>query len=190
MEKEKVVIMYDSPEAAEQVTLTGWMSKGTDGRFWYKDEHMARWAGCTHTKCECGNITEKSYTHCEQCRAKSARERYFALKFKEFDPTDNHTLAFGDEYFFSEDAIIDYITEHNEDNPDDIITELDLLVCEPMGYSHIDSETIAGEAHEDFEPDSQLEQKIEEFNKYLDTLPAHSWYPGKIRTTYKLTQTS
>ncbi len=188
MKEEKVVIMYDSPEAAEPSTLTGWISKGKDGRFFYKTEHDARWSGCTHLKCDCGEIMEKLYTKCVGCRQKAAAERYNALPLKEFDPNDNHYAPGCEKYFFSEEEIIEYMTEHNEDHPDDKITELDLLICNPMGYQSIDSETVAGDCHEDFEPSKELEDKINEFNKFLSTLPAHSWTPGKVRTTYKLSE--
>jgi len=63
---------------------------------------------------------------------------------------------------------------------------MNLLFCEPMGYSSIDSETVAGDSHEDWEPSDELEQKIKEFNDYLSTLSPHSWQPGKVRTSYKL----
>jgi hypothetical protein len=109
---EEKIIMYDSPEAAEQITLTGWISKGKDGQFWYKDEHMARWAGCTHKKCDCGNVMKKSYTMCETCRAKAARERYLKLPFKEWDRVEPVTESWGDKYFFNEEDLIEYMMEN------------------------------------------------------------------------------
>lgn len=176
---EEKIIMYDSPEAAEQVTLTGWVSKGNDGRFWYKDEHMARWAGCTHIKCECGNISERSYTKCHECRIKSAKERYLNLPFKEWDEGAFVVDWDGDKYFFNLEDLQEYMCENEMD-------EIDLLFCEPVYYQPIDSETVASDSHEDWEPEDELEQKIKEFNVFLSTLPAHSWMPGKIRTSYKL----
>lgn len=188
--KEEKIIMYDSPEAAEQITLTGWKSKGADGQFWYKDEHMARWAGCTHLKCECGNIMKKNWLKCDECRRKDAVERYNKLPQKEYDPKDVVCTWDGDKYFFSEDEIIEHIEEYNDDFPDDRITEIKLLVCVPIYYRRIDSEDIASDSHEDWEPDDELEQKIKEFNDYLKTLPPHSWTPGKIRTTYDIAETA
>jgi len=48
-EPEKIV-PYDSAEAASIQTVTGWVSRS--GRFWGNDEHMARYDGCTHRKCD------------------------------------------------------------------------------------------------------------------------------------------
>ncbi|WP_244858805.1 hypothetical protein [Pseudomonas sp. B2021] len=47
---EEKVVMYEPPQAASIQTVTGWV--GADGRFWGKDEHMARWCGATHRHCE------------------------------------------------------------------------------------------------------------------------------------------
>lgn len=48
-QKEKKIIPYDSPEAASFKTVTGWVS--SDGIFCGNDEHVARYRGCTHIKC-------------------------------------------------------------------------------------------------------------------------------------------
>lgn len=183
MGNEKITIMYDSPEAAEVKTITGWVSSGKGGypsHYYGKDEHMARWAGCTHLKCDCGKIMEKGWTKCDECRTKSARERYFALPYKEWDGKEYVVDWDGDKYFWSEEDLIEYM-EENE------INEIDLLFCSPIGYSQIDTESVASDSHEDWEPTSELEKKIAEFNEYIQTLPPHSWEPGKIRTNYKLT---
>lgn len=180
--KKKEIIMYDSDEAASQKTLTGWVSSGKGGyppHYYGNDEHMARWAGCTHLKCECGNIMEKAYTKCPSCRAKSARERYLKLPFKEWDGIEYVVDWDGDKYFFSLEELEDYMHDNE-------IEEIDLLFCDPIGYSTINSEDIAGDSHEDWEASDELEKKIEEFNKYISTLPPHSYYPGKVRTSHKI----
>lgn len=182
MTETKKIIMYDSPEAASQKTLTGWVSGGGGGypsRFYGTDEHSARWAGCTHMKCECGNPMEKSYTKCDACRRKSARERYLSLPFKEYDGKEYVVEWDGDKYFWSLEDLTDYM-EENE------IKGIDLLFCDPIYFSHIDSEDIASEAHEDWEPTPELEAKVKELNDYISTLPAHSYTPGKVRTNYKV----
>jgi hypothetical protein len=183
MKEEKKIIMYDSPEAASIQTLTGWVSGPNGGyksHYWGEDEHQARWSGCTHIKCECGKVREKAYTCCEDCRNKNDRERHLKLPFKEWDGKEPVTEAFGDRYFFNLEDLEEYMAENE-------IEEIDLLICDPVHYSHIDSEYIVnGEAHEDWEPSGELENKIKELNDYLSTLPPHSWYPGKIRTTHKI----
>lgn len=180
------IIMYDSPEAAEPVTLTGWVNKGKDGRFWYKDEHMARWAGCSHLKCECGNVMEKSWTKCKECRHKSAVERYNKLEFKEWDGTFPVCTWDGDKYFFDEDSLTDYMVE-DEDEP---MKEIDLLYCEPIFYHNINADDYCDEAHEDWEPEQELKDAAKAFNEVISKLPPHSYNAGKTRTKYILSEQS
>ena len=70
MKENKKVIMFDSDEAAQYKTnLSGWVSR--DNHFFGEDEHMARYVGCTHRKCEdCGEPTEKGWLVCDNCREK------------------------------------------------------------------------------------------------------------------------
>lgn len=175
---EEKIIMYDSPEAAQEITLTGWLSGG-DKRFWYKDEHMARWSGCTHLKCECGNVMSKSYTKCESCRHKANKERYDKLPYKEWDGKEPVVTWDGDTYFFDEESLIEYM----EDNE---LKDLPLLICTPIYYQTIDGETVASDSHEDWEPEKELQDAIKAFNEVLRNLPAHSYTPGKVRTSYSL----
>lgn len=171
------IIMYDSPEAAERVTITGWKSKGDDNSFWGDDEHMARWCGCTHKVCECGNIMSKSYTKCETCIAKIDREVYNKLPFKEWDKKEVVCINDGDKYFFDIDELRDYMHFNN-------LTEIDLLICDPIHYNELEADDYCQDAHEDWEPEKELEDAVKAFNEVIKTLAPHSWTPGKIRTKY------
>lgn len=167
--------MYDSPEAAQKRTLTGWVG---GGRFFGEDERGARWSGCTHQVCECGKPMSKSYTKCENCRNKAAKERYLALPYKEWDGIVPVTEWDGDKYFFNLEDIQDYMKDNE-------LEDINLLFCDPISYSHIDYESLTGsEAHEDWEPEQKLIDAVKAFNKVIDELPPHSWMPGKIRTSY------
>lgn len=183
MKKEEEIIMYDSPEAAKQMTLTGWVSSGKGGypsHYYGDDEHMARWAGCTHIKCPCGNVVKKSYTKCKECSAKETRKRYMALPYKEWDGIEYVVEWDGDKFFWNIEDLQEYMAENE-------IEEILLLFCAPVDYCAIDMESIVnGEAHEDWEPSAELEKRVSELNAYIATLPPHSYYPGKIRTSYKL----
>lgn len=182
-ETEKI-IMYDSPEAATYVTnIEGWID--VNRRFFGKGEQgeqMARYSSHTHKICECGNKMTKGYTKCESCRHKSARERYNALPFKEWNGKEPICTWDGDKYFFTESDLIDYMMD-DEDEP---MQSIDLLICDPVNYRLIDFETIADDTHENWEPEKELLQKVTEFNAYLKTLHPHSWMPGKVRTNYTL----
>lgn len=177
-EEKDEVIMYDSPEAAQIKTLTGWVSSGKGGSraaYYANNEHNARWAGCTHVKCECGNIMEKVWTKCESCRHKARVERYNDLPFKKWDYKEPVCTWDGDKYFFDLESLEDHMFYSEE-------PQINLLICEPIHFTPID--TGQWDTHEEWEPSAALEQKINEFNKFLKTLPPHSYRPGKFRTTY------
>lgn len=74
-EPEKIV-PYDSAEAASIQTVTGWVSRS--GHFWGNDEHMARYDGCTHRKCDACEtlIPVRGYTICDQCREAKEIEKW------------------------------------------------------------------------------------------------------------------
>lgn len=184
MSTEEKIIMYDSPEAAQYRTgIEGWVS--SDGRFFGKGGHAeqtARYAGSTHHKCECGGIAPKGWIRCDYCSKRIADETYLKLQYKEWDGKEPICLYDGEKYFWDESDLIDYLYD-NELNGDDV----QLVFCVPITYEHIDGETIASESHEEWEPSKELSDKINEFNKYLSSLPPHSWTTGKTRTSYEYT---
>ena len=94
-------ILYASEEAAKQTTVTGWVSR--HGKFYGENEHLARWDGCTHRICGCGNEMERAYTACQQCRSKKHREQYEAMPFKEWDGVAMLVL-YGDDTYFQEEC--------------------------------------------------------------------------------------
>lgn len=172
------IIMYDSPEAAQEITLTGWMS-GDDKRFWYKDEHMARWSGCTHVKCDCGNIMTKCWTKCDTCRSKMDNERYNALPYREWDGMSPVVTRDGDKYFFNEDELIDYCEENEVDT-------IELLLCVENHYSPIDTDIWADIFPEDSDGEvpKEMQEAIDNLNEVIKRMNPCSYSPGKIRTSY------
>lgn len=180
MVTEEKIIMYDSPEAAVYKTgLEGWVS--STGRFWGKDEHMARWEGCTHTTCPCGKIIKnRTYTICEDCRHKKASERYNSMPFREYMGEPVVTWD-GDTYFFEEDDLAFYC-EENE------LTEIDLLFCEPIMWSDVKEDYWGDDMPENVdEIPEELQKALDNLNKVVKSLPPCSYEPGKIRTKYTYT---
>lgn len=182
--KEEKVIMYESPEAATYLTnIEGWVDvnryffgKGEQG------ERMARYSSHTHKLCECGKTMKKGYLRCSDCRHKSDIEKYKAMPFREWDGKEPVCTRDANDYFFSIEELINFML-NNEEEP---IHEIDLIICSPIGYCEIDLETIAQDVHDDWQPESELVDKINEFNKFIQTLPPHSWQAGSIRTNYKI----
>lgn len=172
---EKKIVMYASDEASKQITTTGWLS--ADGRFWGKDEHMARWCGCTHMLCACGEVMDKSYTICRTCRDKASDERYAALERKLWDGKAPICIYGGDQYFWDEDGLIEYC-EALDCTPAD----LQLVFCEPTYAKEIcGSEYFCDDLAGDCELPGELEDAFEELNKRIrEFREPLSWFPGKV----------
>lgn len=176
------VVLYTDPTAASLKTFTGWVSR--DGRFWGKDEAAARYSGCTHKICECGNLMKRFYTKCDQCISKLELERYNNLPFKEWDGKSPVYSDAYDKYFFEYDDISDYCEEENIDPVD-----LRLVLCVPNKYYHVRSDYWEDIMPEDSGGDlpKALQEALNNLHKVIDNLPPASWCPGKVRTNYSET---
>lgn len=181
---EKKQIMHDSPEAASIQTVTGWVS--STGRFWGKDEHMARYEGSTHKRCECGEVIAGGNTRCSACQGKYNIERYNALPYRDWDHASAVYDEVSDRYFFGEDELIEYL-EEEEVKPED----LRLLICTPNYPHKIDSSIWEDIYPEEWDDDPKdLSDAINEFNDKLSKMKPFSYSPSKFRTIYEPTKQS
>lgn len=174
-EEQKIIMPED---AAELKTVTGWVT--ADGRFFGKEERLARYHGCTHKVCECGKLMEKAWTLCESCRARKSRERYNAMPFKEWDGETPVVISGDDHYFFNEDDIEEYCDDQ-EIQPED----LQLIICEPNRLFEINEghwEDVLPE--DDYSFPKEVTIALEALNKAIRESKPVSWSPGKYRTTY------
>lgn len=178
MRAEKTKILYNSPEAASIQTITGWVS--SMGRFWGKDEHMARYEGSTHDICKCGEEKEKGYTICEKCRAAKNIENYYKMPFKEWDGKTPLVLFNDDRYFFDEDEIELYL-EDNELHPSD----LKLVICEPNHLHEVNPDYWSDITPEDAELPEAVSKALDALNKAISEAKPFSWSEGIYRTEYK-----
>ena len=166
-------VLKTSDEAAKFVTdISGWVDR--HGRFFGKEEDMARWSGCTHIVCpDCGNPTPKGYTICKGCREKKAVERYEAKERKQWDGETPLYSEFADEYFFSEDSLNGYV-EFGETKQ-----ALRLVICEPIYLKEIDEDHFCDELPEDGELPEDVFSVLEELNKTIREQKPVSWMPGE-----------
>ena len=176
MEKEENVIVLDTDDAAAKLTtITGWVSR--TGRFYYKDERLARYDGCTHKKCECGNLMSKNYTKCDACISKMKMDRYNSLPLGTWDGESPVCDYFGDKYFFDGiEEIVDYLEDENI-SPED----LHLVLCKPNYLGELTSEYWDGILPEEGSFPKELDDKINEFNKFITTQPPISYSPSNVR---------
>lgn len=173
-------IHYHSDKAASLQTVTGWVS--CDGRFFGNDEHLARWAGCTHKTCACGKITSKHYTICDTCREEKRSERYRAMP--EGNPGSDMVYSdSGQRYFNDVDDALDYAADEGCS-----IAGLDLVCCEPAYMKGIDWDLWADDLPEDqmlseCAPKAIID-KLEELNTLIrESKVILSWWPGKERVS-------
>lgn len=144
--KNQPIILYASDEAAHEATVTGWVAR--DGRFWGDDEHMARWCGCTHIICECGQPVEKAWTLCDACRDKKRTKRWEAMPLVEWDGESAFCVFDTDRFFFDLDSFLDWMAD--EDEPP---TDVRLELCEPVALRSVDTDYWSDDMHEDWEGD-------------------------------------
>lgn len=158
-------VMFDSPDAAQRVTVTGWVSR--NGRFYGEDERLARYDGCTHRACEkCGQPSEKSWLVCKPCRDKQDLERFNAMPEREWD---------GKAMLYSD------VEDRFYPSPEDIEgdkSELRLLLCKPQ-FASISLDHFCDILPEDGDC-AELEAAIETFNETVKDVVI-SWMPTEVR---------
>jgi len=183
---EKPIIMYDSPEAATYRTdIKGWVSK--DGLFYGDNpgsERGARWSGCTHQTCACGNVHEKGRTICNSCLGKKRTERYYALPVEKWNGDTPICLWDDDRYFFDEDAFLDFLADLKHDDPT-AEHEVQAVLCEP-GRLHLISDDewvddLPDNGEYDHDIPEEVAAKVAELNEIIKQQAPVCWYPGKIR---------
>jgi len=179
--REETVVMYDSPEAATFVTgISGWKSR--DGFFWGKDEHMARYSGSTHKKCdECGRVYSK-HSYCDFCHEKKETEKYYALPVVEWDEETPIYDDSSDEYYFDKESLMeDMYWKLEEANKQGCEPEIRLLLCDPVHLHLLESDIWEDELPEDGELSGEVSDALDALNAVIKAQPPSSWYPGKKR---------
>lgn len=178
--KQEIIVMSDDPGIVEyRKNIEGWVGK--DGRFFGKDEAMARRLNSTHHKCDCGEVIRHGWSKCDSCSYKSRKEKYDSLPYVKYN--GEPVFAFdGGEYFYDEDALIDYMVDNE-------LNEIDLYPSIEQHYFRIEPDHWVDvmPSESDEEIPVELERALNEFNKVIDSLPPASWTEDRSkRTSYKL----
>lgn len=167
------IIMADSPEAASIQTVTGWVS--STGRFWGKDERLARFDGSTHKICEHnpahGVIEQRSW--CKACRGDKMTAKWDAMPRREYDGTPVCVFD-SDTYFFDPEEISDWLLEN-----DIKLEDARLVFCKPCYPAIIDpNEHYQDDLPEDGKVSAALAEAFDALNKVIEAHPPMSWWEG------------
>jgi len=174
--KKEEIIFPDDLAAATKITVTGWVDR--NGGFYGDDERMARWAGSTHKKCECGNIYPKS-GWCSPCHEKKAEEEWNKMEIVEYTggPVVIHD---SDSYF---ESLEDFIEQYEDAGEDPYSHRL--VLCREEGLREIDSGVFEGQLPEDSELPSDVEEAMKKFNEVVRNCKHRTWWPSKKRIIIK-----
>ena len=178
--KPELIVMFDSDEAAKQITVTGWVSR--DGRFYGDDERLARYAGCTHRKCEeCDNTVTRDRIICDSCVTKKRDAKFAALEPKEWDGETPLCTYWGDNYFFDWESVEEFCEDHET-----TVDALQLVICRPVKPHLLD----ANDLFTDYLPDDgdcpdEVAEVVEALNEAIKKAAPFSWYPSEYRATFK-----
>lgn len=173
-------VFYNSDEAAKRVKVTGWVSR--HGRFFGDNEQAARYDGCTHKQCDCGKAYVRSRTMCEACGMRERLARFEAMPYIEWDGSTPLCLFDDDQYFFSEEGILEYCEDRGL-TPE----SLRFVVCEPEYARELDADDMFVDIlPEDMTIEDVAPELADAFAKLNDTIKAYKkplcWFPGKQRT--------
>jgi hypothetical protein len=184
MSQPETIILYDSAEAATHKTVqqTGWYS--STGRFWGDDEHMARYDGSTHRRCDCGEVhTNQSY--CTPCKDKREAAKFLELDRAAWDGTTMVYSQTAERYFHDKDDLAAFIEGQRQKDIVVTAASLQLVLCEGRLPSEIDlveiwSDDMPEDGDESHIPSAILDA-LETLNKAIkDNATPLSYWPTEI----------
>lgn len=175
-------ILFNSDQAAyffSTPNTQGWYS--SDGRFFGADEKAARYAGCTHAICDCGEIMEKYFTMCAKCREKKADLIYSA---KTKIPWNGSVPLYAeaiDKYFYDLEELNLYIRDLKEKDQDFNLSSLRLTICDPIFPNPIFPDNLFNDSIEDIILPIEIDNALKALNEAIlsNTTTSH-WKPGKF----------
>ncbi|MEM6853010.1 MAG: hypothetical protein AAF593_01210 [Planctomycetota bacterium] len=174
------MINYDSDEAATLKQIGCWVSR--DGSVWSDTrpdaEHMARYCGCTHRKCQgCDAVVPKQKLYCDDCLAKRDRDRWEALPCVEWDGQAPLCTFDSGHYFFHEDELCSYLD--GLDDPGEAM----LVACRPDYGPVIDSRIFEDHLPEDddFSVPPMVQQAMTDLNKLIRGNGPYCWWADDVR---------
>ena len=179
--EDKKTVLYESDEAAKRMTVTGWVSRL--GHFYGEDEHMARYDGCTHRRCEaegCAEIISRhSSIYCDGCNRKRSEEKNAKRERRDYKGEPVFHQASG-EFYFSEESL-EMGLELGDFEPGDVF-----LFGEPEYPQCLDADYFSDSLPTDDEGDlpADLAAAVDAFNAVIqarrDRNEPTCWTEGEV----------
>lgn len=136
----------------------------------------------THDDCaDCGTEFEKRYTYqrkCGSCLMRDKIEKYNSFTLVEWDGETPLAIYDDDIYFFSYEEIEEYCEENEV-----IMSDLMLVLCNKSTFRTLDYDYFMDDTHEDWEPSTEFETKVKDFNEWLEQQNTHTYFPTNKRVT-------
>ena len=180
--KNEKIIMENSDEAATYRTnICGWVN--SKGHFYGKDEAAARYAGSTHSLCECGEILNSrrpiGHKTCKKCRDKRDIKNYNKKEKRKWDKLSVIYSQKYDEYFDGIDELENFLNEYEKkDRPK--IADMMLVHCDPQYLSEIDSDYWRDLMSDECELSDEIIKALDDLNDIIQIAEPVSWVPGII----------
>jgi hypothetical protein len=168
------MILNESPEAAQQMTITGWYDRL--GRYFGQDERSARWSGCTHVKCsECGTVTEKHHAVCDSCHQKGRIALFDTFPVVKWDG-DRPVVLFDTDRFFFGEAILDFIADSDPAKD----SEIRICMCHPNYLHLVESDIWEDDLPEDGELPDDVRAAVDALNQVIKAAGPVSWTEAAV----------
>jgi hypothetical protein len=160
LNKVQIILPTDEGIVEYRTDISGWVGK--NGRFYGKDEQLARYANSTHGICRvCESPTEHKWLICRSCQEKERYEKYLQLPYDVY--MGEPVFSYGGEYFHTEDDLIDHLVDNELD-------EIELYPSKPIHLYQLDADYWDDCLAEDQEIPAELEVQIEKLNKVIGEL--------------------
>ena len=164
----------------EKVTMT--LFKAADGNY-YRDEQHARYASCTHKRCDtCGEYYGKN-SYCRTCYTKRRQDYYESCDIVEWNG-ETPIVSFDTDHYFWDEEDLEYYLDENEVEPED----LQLMLCEQNYLKEIDLDWFWGDdipedidGVDDLNIDPIIFDKVRELNELIRKQNPISWSQGNKR---------
>ena len=168
------IILFDSPEAASEKTVTGWYDRFD--QYFGADERTARWSGCTHVRCtDCGAVIPKSRTKCEDCYGKQRIALFNSFPVEKWDGETPVALFDKDRFFFGE-SLLDFLLDSDPAGDSD----LRICKCKPGFLGLVTSDNWADDLPEDGELPAAVLEAMHALNEAIKAEGPVAWYEDAI----------